>query len=339
MTFNPNWTIGGITDLVDDLSPSLGGNLDLAGNDIISPTGATPYYVRMQAGTLSSGGGAAGYAQIRGGDVGASATQLIAGQVTLQGGNNLQGSGQTEGGKISIVAGAATASSDGDGGDIEIKAGSGGQVGGDIFLRPGYDATDHTSDGNVILQPITSGQLVELQFREDSANGTEYIGLSAPASVATSRTWQLPDDDPASVDGYAVVTDSAGVLGFSAIPTTVVATLQTTTNTPTVIASVALPSDSALSFTASLSAWDTTGNQGAQGDSTGWATNTGGTSVIQTDSTNLTYQTDFADADGAGSPAFTATANDGTDEVEFTVTGETGRTVNWKIEIHLVSAS
>lgn len=316
-------------DVVDDTTPTLGGNLDLAGHDLISPTGTNPLYVRMLAGQLSSGAGAAAYALIRGGAVAAAAAQLIAGYVTIQGGDHSGTSGEIEGGKINIIGGNASSSTDGDGGDIEIKAGTGGEAGGDILLRPGYDVTDHTSDGNVILQPVASGQLVELQFREDSANGTEYIGLSAPSSVATSRVWQLPDDDPSVAADRFLTTDSSGVLSFSdAIQT---ATLQTSDGATYDLLAIAVPSGSTVTVEFTVAAYDSTNNEGGSvrlGSVS--AVNVGGT-------TTQIAQSVSTDGLAASSGTVTAVVDDATDTIDIRVAGAGSTTIDWKVQARVVT--
>jgi hypothetical protein len=52
----------------------------------------------------------------------------------------------------------------------------------------------------------------EIRFRETTANGTNYVALKAPASVASDLTFTLPATDGAS--GQALVTNGSGVLSF-----------------------------------------------------------------------------------------------------------------------------
>jgi hypothetical protein len=64
----------------------------------------------------------------------------------------------------------------------------------------------------------------EVRFRETTANGTNYIGLKAPASVSADLTFVLPSADGTS--GQFLKTDGAGNLSFAsssfATPLTVV---------------------------------------------------------------------------------------------------------------------
>ena len=58
----------------------------------------------------------------------------------------------------------------------------------------------------------------DLRFADsDSSN---YVAFQAPATIASNVTWTLPDDD-ASVSGYALVSDAAGVLSWAAAGATV----------------------------------------------------------------------------------------------------------------------
>ena len=53
----------------------------------------------------------------------------------------------------------------------------------------------------------------EIRFRETTANGTNYVALKAPASVASDLTFTLPATDGAS--GQALITNGSGVLSFA----------------------------------------------------------------------------------------------------------------------------
>jgi trimeric autotransporter adhesin len=57
----------------------------------------------------------------------------------------------------------------------------------------------------------------EIRFRETTANGTNYVALKAPASLASDVTFTLP-----SADGTAnqvLKTDGSGVLSFATAST------------------------------------------------------------------------------------------------------------------------
>jgi hypothetical protein len=53
----------------------------------------------------------------------------------------------------------------------------------------------------------------EIRFREATANGTNYVSLSAPTSLASDLTFTLPSADGAS--GQALITNGSGVLSFA----------------------------------------------------------------------------------------------------------------------------
>jgi hypothetical protein len=53
----------------------------------------------------------------------------------------------------------------------------------------------------------------ELRFLEDSANGTNYVGLKAPANITANKIWVLPNVD--GTNGQALITDGAGNLSWN----------------------------------------------------------------------------------------------------------------------------
>jgi hypothetical protein len=53
----------------------------------------------------------------------------------------------------------------------------------------------------------------EIRFREATANGTNYVSLSAPASLSADLTFTLPATDGTA--GQALVTNGSGVLSFA----------------------------------------------------------------------------------------------------------------------------
>jgi hypothetical protein len=58
----------------------------------------------------------------------------------------------------------------------------------------------------------------EIRFREATANGTNYVSLSAPATLASDVAFTLPSADGAN--GQALVTNGSGVLSFTTLSTT-----------------------------------------------------------------------------------------------------------------------
>jgi hypothetical protein len=66
----------------------------------------------------------------------------------------------------------------------------------------------------------------EVRFRETTANGTNYIGLKAPASVSADLTFTLPSADGTS--GQVLTTNGSGVLSFATVAGTAWQSVQTT---------------------------------------------------------------------------------------------------------------
>jgi hypothetical protein len=55
----------------------------------------------------------------------------------------------------------------------------------------------------------------EVRFRETTANGTNYVGLKAPASLSADLTYTLPSTD--GTNGQALVTNGSGTLSFATV--------------------------------------------------------------------------------------------------------------------------
>jgi hypothetical protein len=67
----------------------------------------------------------------------------------------------------------------------------------------------------------------EVRFRETTANGTNYVGLKAPASLSADLTYTLPSADGTS--GQFLSTNGSGVLSFASGGVTGVSTTATGT--------------------------------------------------------------------------------------------------------------
>jgi hypothetical protein len=72
--------------------------------------------------------------------------------------------------------------------------------------------SDSTSTSTVNL--IIDNQK-EVRFRETTANGTNYVGLKAPASLTGDFTYTLPSAD--GTNGQALVTNGSQVLSFATV--------------------------------------------------------------------------------------------------------------------------
>jgi hypothetical protein len=214
----------GIANVVEDLTPQLGGNLNINGFDITTSTGTNGAKLNLfdSSTTLigAVGTGVTGGAiSIIGGssDVTAGAVQIIGG-VGSRGGNVSLGAGAgstDNGGDLFLTGGI---SDDGIGGDIFLRSGgSTNSTSGNISLQPGMGTGNIPGELNVGPSNNGAGAAVALRFKETSSNGSNYIGLIAPSSITNSRTWILPTDDPAVAIGRFLTTDATGNLSF-AIP-------------------------------------------------------------------------------------------------------------------------
>jgi hypothetical protein len=72
---------------------------------------------------------------------------------------------------------------------------------------------DTTVTANTIKASGTSSTQGEVQLFEDTDNGTNYVAIKAPASIASNITLTLPDADGSA--GQALVTNGSGVLSFA----------------------------------------------------------------------------------------------------------------------------
>jgi len=187
----------GISEVLDDLSPQLGGTLDMNGYDI----GNSVFNNLDIVGYYNTGGGG-GRVNIKGGG-----STTNGGHIYLDG-----GAGPDNGGNVNIKAGTATT---GNGGDAYISGGHSNAAGGRLFLRPGIDLVDGSNDGYIVVDggPVKAPLM---RFYEASGNGAYYIAIGAPDDIAGSvpRTWRLPDDDPTVVAGHFLTTNSSGELSF-----------------------------------------------------------------------------------------------------------------------------
>lgn len=84
-------------------------------------------------------------------------------------------------------------------------------------VKAAYDLADAalpkaggTLTGNVILD-----NQVDARFREATANGTNYVGFQAPATIAADVLWTLPATDGTA--GQALVTNGSATLAWAAV--------------------------------------------------------------------------------------------------------------------------
>ena len=222
---------------------SLGGGSPPIAANIITPTASSGngLGIDITAGAYGPGGNVGGKVHITGGDSNVVGTPSDS--VALYGGANLSGSGGGGGVKVyggdgpgggGVYVGGGDSTGTGNGGSVRINggvpgsSGNGGSIlitaiaaatsgnGGDIKLRPGA-STVSTKAGGVNVESYDVGVLGG-EIRMMEKGNFRYIGLKSPDTVATTRSWELPQDDPAVVAGRALTTDASGVLSFTYLP-------------------------------------------------------------------------------------------------------------------------
>ena len=111
-------------------------------------------------------------------------------------------------------------------------------------------------------------------------------------------------------------------------------TTQTTNNTSTLIAAIPVALDSVKAFSATV-----IGFEPLTRDS--WVHKIEGAIKNNATTTSLIDDTDtyVAEDIGAATWSITILADNGTDELKISVTGENGKTINWRIEIKLSQLS
>jgi hypothetical protein len=226
--------------LVNDLTPQLGGNLDVNGKEIVSTANGNI--------TIAPDGT---------GDV-----QINTDTIRI-GDNNTDVTISTHGT-----------------GDLILKTHKGDASQGSIRI---YDG----ANGNIELLPNGSGsvlvggnstQATELRFREDSDNGTNYVGLKAADNLAASTTYTLPTADGTS--GQVLQTNASGTLSWRSFPIEIqVACSDETTALTTGAGKVTFRTPCAMTVTAVRASLTT-----AQSSGTIFTVdiNEGGTSILST---------------------------------------------------------
>ncbi len=193
---------GGISNVVEDTTPQLGGDLDVNGNDIVGAPAAS----------VTSAGGVIGLVAANGGS-----TSGDGGAVTITGGDVSSVSGNV-GGDVNLTAGSGSTADDD--GEVVISTGAAGE----LERIMGYIATNSTGASALIATiPITSGDSAVYEVfavaRQDSGTesaafrifgGVENTGGTAAliGSSAKDRT----DDGGTSVDWDVVIGVSSGNL-------------------------------------------------------------------------------------------------------------------------------
>ncbi len=172
------------------------------GSGIVSISAGPEGNVAIAAGT-GNGATTGGAVTINAGDAGSGG----AGSIDILAGSGSAADTSPNGANATLQGGGADTG--GTGGRARLVGGGGAVTGGDVILTPGSGTG---TDGTVRLEPQAVGQSApELRLEEDYGGSNTYVGLKAPASVAVSRTWVLPQDDPSSMTaGNLFVHDPSG---------------------------------------------------------------------------------------------------------------------------------
>lgn len=83
-----------------------------------------------------------------------------------------------------------------------------------LHLAGGLTTWGHVA-GSIRPWSTSAGNTGEVRYYELAANGTNYVGVKAPDSIAANRIWTLPSAD--GTNGQALITDGGGNLSFSTI--------------------------------------------------------------------------------------------------------------------------
>lgn len=75
----------------------------------------------------------------------------------------------------------------------------------------------------------TSVSGADIKLYEDTDNGTNYVGIKAPASIASDVTWTLPSTD--GTNGQALVTNGTGTLSWTTVAGGLTVSNDTSTST------------------------------------------------------------------------------------------------------------
>jgi len=92
------------------------------------------------------------------------------------------------------------------------------------FATAGLTGATSTATGTVLTlsdtQNVAAVNVIldnekELRFRENTTNGTNYVGFKAPANLTVDKTYTLPSADGTS--GQVLQTNGSGVLSFAGV--------------------------------------------------------------------------------------------------------------------------
>jgi hypothetical protein len=190
---------------------NIGTNTNAKTITVGNATGATSVVVNCGTGALNIGSNAIARTVTVGNTTGASVLNLNAGT-----GGVAVTTGTT--GTVSITSGTtgAVTFDSGTTGAVNVGTNANAKT---ITLGNVTGATtinvNSGTGGILVTSPhLTMVNQGEVRFREATANGTNYIGLDAPASVAADITFALPGSDATTTTGYTLKSNGSAVLSF-----------------------------------------------------------------------------------------------------------------------------
>lgn len=96
------------------------------------------------------------------------------------------------------------------------------------FYTDVVDGSTPTPSNFIVGNGATAG--ATLQLREDTDNGTNYVGFKSPNAVTSSIAWVLPDGDGSN--GQVLSTDGSGNLSFTSTTSTLAGATDSDISTP-----------------------------------------------------------------------------------------------------------
>ena len=166
------------------------------------------------------------------------------------------------------------------------------------------------------------------QIMEASTEGSEYVELTVPTTIATARKWALPVDDPSSAAGQFLTTNASGQWSFStvAVGGDDVQTVQTTNATTTTVATISITTGEQRVIRVRVRGFETTTGDMFWKEMTFGVKNIGGTvSIVGSIGSTFGYD--------AGASAWTVLANTSGSDALVEVTGEAAKTIDWTATI------
>jgi hypothetical protein len=192
---------------ISEYDPSADGNTDVNGVNIAegcAPSGINNAIREVMAALKRFETGSDGDSITVGGNLVVSGTANVSGASTFSGATTFSSSVVISGATTATTVSATVIQSD----TINEKTSAAGVTIDGVLLK------DTTVTANTVKASGTSSSQGEVQFFEDTDNGTNYVALKAPASVASNVTWTLPNADGTA--DQVLKTDGSGNLGWAA---------------------------------------------------------------------------------------------------------------------------